>query len=458
MARQLFKHHIAVEEYNDIQPVDVTNDPCEVQDAEHYMITGINELERQTQGMCELGDTIHALETYATTGQSVKPSTIAITNIATESLFRRLGIPHPQLMPAMEAFESVNSNATALNIALENMFETFKAFLARIKDYILKMWDGIVKFFSKATDESKRNQEQANELLKLVKQNSNDIAALARNVEHLKHQKESEKILKAVSNSLNATNGNTKKYFNSIVLTNAFALKPITGDQAIKFDDAKECLEKQIKISELVRKIIDEQTKVFNFHEFQQIGTVITRGTYIDLNNSTDELQNKINSRFNATFKGTTRINEGVLIGGHILESEMLNLGDNSRVKWNLKHTGIMNTSNKVSILTIDQIKEFLTRYILPVCAANSSLHELIGSIKQIKDITMYLVAQLNILLQSVNLGTTDVPYRKCQQLVMSANNTLATTIELAKILIKLNNMATKAGITYVTASIHESK
>lgn len=89
----------------------------------------------------------------------------AITEVAVESLYRRLGITRRKPMPvAMEAFGSTSNRKKATKLALEEWKETISNAWEAVKKFFLNIWEYIVKFWKFCTEQATRIESKAKEM------------------------------------------------------------------------------------------------------------------------------------------------------------------------------------------------------------------------------------------------------------------------------------------------------
>jgi len=94
----------------------------------------INDIDVASNEMCLMEKTSDIIADDVDNGRAIDSTAAAMAQVAVESVMERLNIKSKQLIPAIEAFDSVNTKTHASKIALEN-----------IKDTIKKIWEGVVK-------------------------------------------------------------------------------------------------------------------------------------------------------------------------------------------------------------------------------------------------------------------------------------------------------------------------
>lgn len=103
-------------------------------------------------------------DTVETAGE-LDETSAAITEVAVESLYRRLGITRRKPMPALESFGSTSNRKKATKLALEEWKETISKAWEAVKKFFLNIWEYIVKFWKFCTEQATRIESKAKEML-----------------------------------------------------------------------------------------------------------------------------------------------------------------------------------------------------------------------------------------------------------------------------------------------------
>lgn len=115
-----------------------------------------------TQTLDKLADTMEASEEKG----GMDETAVAISEVAIESLYKKIGVVRRKPMPAMETFGSQSTRLKATKVAVENLREAAKAGMEAVLKVLAKIAEAIKKFFEAIWNSTGRLLERAKNLLK----------------------------------------------------------------------------------------------------------------------------------------------------------------------------------------------------------------------------------------------------------------------------------------------------
>lgn len=133
----------------------------------------IEDAEEGAEDLEAIGDV--AADTIEDGGEGMSEDAARVTEVAVESICRRLGVRGSSIVPATESFGSRSSRITATRIVVEGIGETVKKIWAAIVAGFKKIWAKLVDFYKFLTDSNVRMEKRAKALLEKATQGSSSI-------------------------------------------------------------------------------------------------------------------------------------------------------------------------------------------------------------------------------------------------------------------------------------------
>jgi hypothetical protein len=119
----------------------------------------IEDAEEGAEDLEAIGDV--AADTIDEGGEGMSEDAARVTEVAVESICRRLGVRGSSIVPATESFGSRSSRITATRITVEGIVETVKKIWAAIVAGFKKIWAKLVDFYKFLTDSNVRMEKRA---------------------------------------------------------------------------------------------------------------------------------------------------------------------------------------------------------------------------------------------------------------------------------------------------------
>jgi hypothetical protein len=133
----------------------------------------IEDAEEGAEDLEAIGDV--AADTIEEGGEGMSEDAARVTEVAVESICRRLGVRGSSIVPATESFGSRSSRITATRITVEGIVETVKKIWAAIIAGFKKIWAKLVDFYKYLTDSNVRMEARAKALIEKATKGSSTI-------------------------------------------------------------------------------------------------------------------------------------------------------------------------------------------------------------------------------------------------------------------------------------------
>jgi hypothetical protein len=126
----------------------------------------IEDAEEGAEDLEAIGDV--AADTIEDGGEGMSEDAARVTEVAVESICRRLGVRGSSIVPAIESFGSRSSRITATRITVEGIVDGVQKIWAAIIAAFKKVWAKLKDFYKYLTDSNVRMEARAKALLEKV--------------------------------------------------------------------------------------------------------------------------------------------------------------------------------------------------------------------------------------------------------------------------------------------------
>jgi hypothetical protein len=144
---------LAMEEAEEItdgvDAVEVETNTAEIEEEGRNMEDGYETIDDAMGDVDTLEDISDAMQDSIDEGTGMDEDAAEIAQIATEAIYRRLGIRNARSMPSLESYSSVNSRLHATRIAQEGIMDSIQKAMGAVSEFTKQMTDNLSEFYKK---------------------------------------------------------------------------------------------------------------------------------------------------------------------------------------------------------------------------------------------------------------------------------------------------------------------
>jgi len=135
---------------DDVADIRFEQDVVEIEADGRDLDDGVESVDRTLDDVSTLSDIGDVMEESVENGEGLDEDTAEITQIAVESIYRRLGLRKAKPMPSLESFSTKNTRVHATRIALEETRSQIGKIGSRLVEWIQRMIQHVVDMVKKA--------------------------------------------------------------------------------------------------------------------------------------------------------------------------------------------------------------------------------------------------------------------------------------------------------------------
>jgi len=135
---------------DDVADIRFEQDVAEIEADGRDLDDGVESVDRTLDDVSTLSDIGDVMEESVENGEGLDEDTAEITQIAVESIYRRLGLRKAKPMPSLESFSTKNTRVHATRIALEETRSQIGKIGSRLVEWIQRMIQHVVDMVKKA--------------------------------------------------------------------------------------------------------------------------------------------------------------------------------------------------------------------------------------------------------------------------------------------------------------------